>query len=388
METVDDKALRQILLHRIAAQGSITFAEFMAACLYEPNLGYYTSPGRKVGAEGDFYTSSNVHRVFGRLIAREIASMWRTMGRPADFQFVEAGAANGRLAADIMDALAEFEPDLYETITCRLIEAEASLAESQRTMLAAHLPRLAWSSPEELAAGELAITGCLVTNELVDALPVHLVEMTAEGLREVMVGARDDAFVEQLAPPSTPAIAAHLERVGVTLAVGQRAEVRLAADQWLRGVARSLTRGFVITIDYGYQADELYGPMRKNGTLLCYYRHQIEENPYIRVGRQDITTHVDFTSLVKAGEAEGLTPFWYGEQYRFLMAAGMMEELLALESRPVPEEQRLKDRLALKKLMLPDGGMGDTFKVLVQGKGVDSPELLCLSDWTTRLQGV
>ncbi|HZV82823.1 MAG TPA: SAM-dependent methyltransferase [Geobacteraceae bacterium] len=388
METADDRALRNILLERIGARGSITFAEFMAACLYEPRLGYYTSPGRKVGAEGDFYTSSNVHRVFGRLIAREIVSMWRTMGEPADFQIVEAGAANGRLSADIMDAIAQLEPALYAVVTCRLIEAEPSLAESQRTMLADHLPRLAWSTPEELAAGALEITGCLLTNELVDALPVHLVEMTSDGLREVMVTAEGDAFREQLAPLSTQEIPLYLQRLGVSLVTGQRAEIRLAADRWLQGVARSLRRGFVITIDYGYQAEELYSPMRKNGTLLCYYRHQAEEDPYIRIGLQDITSHVDFTSLVKCGEEAGLTAFWYGEQYRFLMAAGMMEELLALESRPVGEEQRLKDRLALKKLMLPDGGMGDTFKVLVQGKGVERPELLCMGDWTTRLQGV
>lgn len=384
MDAVDDRALRNILLERIGASGSITFADYMAACLYEPGLGYYTSPGRKVGAEGDFYTSSNVHRVFGRLLAREIASMWRTMGEPADFQIVEAGAANGRLSADIMDAVAELEPALYATVTCRLIEAEPSLAESQRVMLADHLPRLAWSSPEELAAGTLEITGCLLTNELVDALPVHLVEMTSDGLREVMVTAEGEQFREQLASPSTPAIEAYLQRIGVSLNVGQRAEIHLAADQWLKGVARSLRRGFVITIDYGYQAEELYGPMRKSGTLLCYYRHQVEEDPYIRVGQQDITTHVDFTSLVRCGEEAGLSVFWYGEQYRFLMAAGMMDELLALESRPISEGERLKDRLALKKLMLPDGGMGDTFKVLVQGKGVDRPELLCLSDWTTR----
>ena len=384
MDAVDDRALRNILLERIGASGSITFADYMAACLYEPGLGYYTSPGRKVGAEGDFYTSSNVHRVFGRLLAREIASMWRTMGEPADFQIVEAGAANGRLSADIMDAVAELEPALYATVTCRLIEAEPSLAESQQAMLADHLPRLAWSSPEELAAGTLEITGCLLTNELVDALPVHLVEMTSDGLREVMVTAEGEQFREELAPPSTPAIEAYLQRIGVSLNVGQRAEIHLAADQWLQGVARSLRRGFVITIDYGYQAEELYGPMRKSGTLLCYYRHQVEEDPYIRVGQQDITTHVDFTSLVRCGEEAGLSVFWYGEQYRFLMAAGMMDELLALESRPISEGERLKDRLALKKLMLPDGGMGDTFKVLVQGKGIDHPELLCLSDWTTR----
>lgn len=387
METADDRALRAILLERIAAKGMLTFAEYMAACLYEPGLGYYTSPGRKVGAEGDFYTSSNVHRIFGRLIAKEIARMWRTMGEPPDFQIVEAGAANGRLAADIMDAVLELEPELYAAVTYRLIEAEPSLAERQRSMLENHLPRLAWSTPEELAAGTLDITGCILTNELVDALPVHLVEMTPAGLVEVMVASEGESFREMLAPPSSADIPGYLDRLGVTLQPGQRAEIRLAADKWLNGVASSLRRGFVITIDYGYQAAELYGPMRKNGTLLCYYRHQVEDDPYFRVGLQDITSHVDFTSLMKCGESAGLTTLWYGEQYRFLMATGMMDELLSLEARPVPEEERLKDRLALKKLMLPDGGMGDTFKILVQGKGVDNPALLCLQNWTDRLPG-
>ncbi len=378
----DDSALRNILLQRINTNGAITFAEFMRSCLYEPGLGYYTSAGRKVGAEGDFYTSSNVHRVFGRLISKEVARMWHALGKPADFQIVEAGAGNGRLSADIMDAIAELEPALYATVTCRLVEAEPSLAATQLAMLSAHADRLAWSSPDELAGGTLALTGCLLTNELVDALPVHLVEMTAAGLQEVMVTVEGGEFREQLAPLSTGEINSYLSRLGVTLVTGQRAEIRLAADSWLRGVANSMLRGFVITIDYGYLAAELYGRMRVNGTLLSYFHHQVEENPYIRVGLQDITAHVDFTSLMQTGIEEGFENIWYGEQYRFLMAAGMMAEMLALEARPVPEEQRLKDRLALKKLMLPDGGMGDTFKVLVQGKGVDAAGLLCLRNWT------
>ena len=383
MEQADDTALRTLLLERIKEKGPITFAEFMTACLYEPGLGYYTSAGRKVGAEGDFYTSSNVHRVFGRLIAREIARMWQCMGRPSDFQVVEAGAGNGRLAADVMDALAEIEPALYETVTCRLIEAEPTLAETQRKMLEAHAPRLAWSTPAELLSGALSIAGCILSNELIDALPVHIVEMTPSGLREIMVGADDDRFCEKPGSLSTAELQEYFDLIEVKLSVGQRAEVHLAANEWIRGVAASLRRGFVITIDYGYLAPELYGRMRMNGTLLCYYRHNVEEDPYIRVGLQDITTHVDFTSLIKAGEGAGLQKVWYGEQYRFLMAAGMMEEMMALESRNVSEDVRLKDRLALKKLMLPDGGMGDTFKVLVQSRNVETPDLLCLKDWTT-----
>lgn len=382
MATADDKALRDILLERIRAKGAITFAEFMAACLYEPGLGYYTSAGRKVGAEGDFYTSSNVHSIFGRLLAREIIRMWQSLGEPANFQIVEAGAGNGRLAADVMDAVAELAPELYCKVTCRLIEAEPSLAVTQAKMLASHAPHLVWSTPAELSAGNLAITGCIFSNELVDALPVHLVEMTGKGLEEVMVAADGAQFCEKLATPSTAAIEEFLARHAITLVEGQRAEIRLAADDWLSGVAASLERGFVMTIDYGYLAAELYGRMRTNGTLLCYYRHQLEENPYIRIGQQDITTHVDFSALIQTGATAALDKIWYGEQYRFLMTAGIMEEMLALEARPIPETERLRDRLALKKLMLPEGGMGDTFKVLIQGKNAGAPELLCHRNWS------
>lgn len=370
-----------MLLDRIRERGGITFAEYMAACLYEPGLGYYTSAGRKVGTEGDFYTSSNVHQVFGRLIAREAVRMWEVMGRPAGFQIVEAGAGNGRLARDILDAVAELAPELYRALTYRLVEAEPSLRESQREMLGPHADKGAWSDPAELAAGSLAITGCVLSNELVDALPTHLVEMTADGLREVYVTCGAEGFAEELRLPSTPELAAYLERVGVTLSAGQRGEISLAAGEWLAGVARSLSRGFVVTIDYGYPAEELYAPMRRRGTLLCYYRHQVEEDPFVRPGGQDITSHVDFSNLIRRGEELGFATVWFGEQYRFLMGTGIMEELMALESRAASEEERLKARLILKKLILPDGGMGDTFKVLIQSRGVDNPRLLCMRDW-------
>ena len=157
--------------------------------------------------------------------------------------------------------------------------------------------------------------------------------------------------------------------------------MNLGALAWLGGVARALEQGFVLTIDYGYTAAELYGPLRMNGTLLCYWRHTVEEDPLRRPGEQDITSHVNFTALAEEGKALGLDTVWYGEQYRFLMGAGMMTELLAMEESAASEEERLKNRLALKKLILPDGGMGDTFKVLVQAKGVVAPRLLCMGEW-------
>ncbi|HEY6838250.1 MAG TPA: SAM-dependent methyltransferase [Geobacteraceae bacterium] len=380
MEQFEETPLQPVLRERIRQRGGIPFSDYMAACLYEPGLGYYTSAGRKVGAEGDFYTSINVHQVFGRLIAREIVQMWDVMGRPADFEVVEAGAANGRLARDILDTLAETGQELYAGLTYRLVETEPSLREAQRQMLGEHAAKAAWSEPADMTDGRVTFTGCLLSNELIDALPTHMVEMTAEGLREVYVTV-GETFAEELRPLSTPAIVAQLERVGVQLTIGQRAEVSLAASAWLAGATRALSRGFVLTIDYGYPAAELYAPVRMNGTLLCYYRHTVVEDPYLRPGRQDITSHVDFTNLVRCGEELGLKTVWFGEQYRFLMAVGILEELMALEARAASEEERLKIRLTLKKLILPDGGMGDTFRVLVQAKGVDAPHLLCMREW-------
>ncbi len=379
MET--DLTLHNLLLERIRDEGRLTFADFMAACLYEPGIGYYTSPGRKVGAEGDFYTSSNVHLVFGRLIAREICQMWQTMGRPEDFTLVEVGAANGRLARDILETIAELQPDFYATLSCLLIETEPSLCEVQRTMLGEHGSKVSWRTPAALAGGELSFSGCIYSNELIDSFPIHLVEMTPAGLKEVYVVAGDDGFMEELDEPSTAAVSSYLEYLGMTLTIGQRAEINLAAIEWLRSAACALRRGFILTVDYGYLAPELYGSMRKNGTLLCYYQHKVEEDPFLRVGKQDITSHVDFTTLMRRGEEFGLATAWFGEQYRFLLGAGMMEEMMALEEKASGEEERLKNRLALKKLMLPEGGMGDTFKVLIQSRAIEEPRLLCMRDW-------
>lgn len=373
--------LQTSIVDRIRAQGRITFAEYMAACLYEPGCGYYTSPGRKVGAEGDFYTSSNVSAIFGRLVAREIVRMDELLGSPDRFDLVEVGAGNGRLARDILDYLAVEAPGLYQRLACLIVEAEPTLKPVQEVMLGHHASKAEWHAAGELEGGTLQFCGCLYSNELIDSFPVHLVEMTPAGLREVYVTLRGNEFAEDFGEPSTPELAAYLERIGVTLMEGKRAEINLAAPRWLASVARALRCGFVLTIDYGYTALDLFSSARLSGTLLCYHRHQVEESPYVRPGEQDITAHVDFTTLMKAGEEVGLGSVWFGEQYRFLMGVGFMEEMARLEASDVSAEEKLKVRLLMKKLILPEGGMGDTFRVLIQAKGVENPRLRCMSDW-------
>ncbi|MBC8018129.1 MAG: SAM-dependent methyltransferase [Verrucomicrobia bacterium] len=369
--------LKDILTHRISRQGRITFADFMAACLYEPGLGYYTSPGRKVGAEGDFYTSISVHAAFGRVIAREIAQMWRCMDSPVVFTLIECGAGNGRLACDIMDFLAEREAVLYGNLRLVLVEKEPTLESAQGEMLAAHAAKVTWLSPDEFASGRFTFSGCLYSNELIDALPVHRVVMTADGLQEIYVTRKDGEFREEAGPLSTAAIKEYLSRIAIELHPGQQAEINLAAPIWLAEAARALQKGFILTIDYGFPAAELFAPHRTRGTLLCYHRHQTEENPYIRLGQQDITAHVDFSTLMKCGEELGLQSNWFGEQYRFLLSAGIVEEIEEIERSDITDEQKLKLRLALKKLIMPEGGMGDTFRVLIQSKDIESVRLLC-----------
>lgn len=373
---MNDMTLQTIIADRVRAKGRITFAEYMAACLYEPGLGYYTSPGRKVGTEGDFYTSITVHATFGRVLAREIAAMWRSMDCPADFTLVEAGAGHGRLACDIMDFLTEQQPECYAAAKLVLVEQEPSLAEAQATLLSSHSSKLSWLSPAELT--EFRFSGVLYTNELLDAMPVHRVLMTPEGLKEIYVTFEDDQFQDCADTPSTPELAAYLERYGIPLHPGQEAEVSLTGLAWFEDVAATLQHGFVLTIDYGWPKAELYSPQRSLGTLLCYFKHTVEDNPYQRLGQQDITTHINFSTLIERGEELGLKPLWFGEQSRFLMSSGVIEELEAIEASDLTEKEKLQLRLTIKRLIMPEGGMGNTFKILVQSKGVLEPRLACL----------
>lgn len=368
--------LDTIIADRIRATGRMTFADYMAACLYEPGLGYYTSPGRKVGTEGDFYTSITVHATFGRVIAREIAAMWRSMDCPTDFTLVEVGAGHGRLACDIMDFLAEQQTDCYAATKLVLVEQEPSLAEAQANLLANHADKLSWLSPTELPG--FRFSGVLYSNELLDAMPVHRVLMGEQGLKEIYVTLDGDQLQDLADAPSTPALAEYLERFGIPLHPGQEAEVSLAGLAWFEDVAECLQQGFILTIDYGWAKAELYSPQRNLGTLLCYYKHTVEDNPYQRLGQQDITTHINFSALIERGEELGLKPIWFGEQSRFLLAAGVIEELEQIEASDLPEKDKLRLRLIIKRLIMPEGGMGDTFRVLVQSKGVADPKLGCL----------
>lgn len=358
---------------QIAESGPLSFADYMQLCLYHPEHGYYMQPRQRIGKAGDFFTSSSVHALFGRLIARQLAQMAELLGE-ASFRVVEQGPGEGHLALDILDALAEQSPQLYERLEYTLVERSPERQLSQQQLLVKHRPRLSWCAEDDWTLP----CGCLLSNELVDAFPVHLVEKRQGELQEVFVvnAPAGSGLIEELRSAS-PEVRRHFDWLGVSPAEGNRAEVNLAAPVWMRSVGERLGRGFVLTIDYGYPAEELYALHRRLGTLMCYRQHQADDNPYQLPGEKDITAHVDFTALQQAGKEAGLETLWFGEQYRFLLGLGFFEEMLRLEATARDEQQARAVRMTLKNLIMPDAGMGETFKVLVQGKDVGRPELLC-----------
>ena len=369
-DKIISRKLYQIIEGEIRSKGPITFAEFMEICLYHPELGYYSSGRARRGRKGDYFTSPTVHPIFGASLGKQVAQMWRILGE-GDFEVVEMGGGEGYLCHDLLNYLRRNEPRFYDRLHYRMVETGSSVIESQKEFLAPLQDKVSWHRPG--AVGEGRIVGCFLSNELVDSLPVHRTVMRAGVLREIYVDAQDGGLRELLGEPSMPELEGCFQRLGISLAEGQKAEVCLEALRWLRGVARWLERGFVITIDYGYPAQELFSAHRRDGTLLCYRDHMVSSDPYVQLGLQDMTAHVDFTSLIDCGEQWGLRFTGLVPQYRFLLGLGILDEAARWEEAKGEWEATVQ-RLTIKNLILP-GGMGDTFKVLIQHKGIERPQL-------------
>jgi len=397
----------------IRERGPLTVAAFMELALYDPDLGYYARAARRSGRAGDFFTSVDVGPLFGELLEVQIAEMAGILAglktcatsstessatfptesssisptgvaqdfSPA-FDLIEAGAGNGRLSADILRAALRRNPSLYQRTRLHLVDASAVARAGQHTTLAGDAEGRDVADRLASSSGSIpsSFDGVLFANELLDALPVHQVVMRTGGLREVYVDVDDGRLVAREGLMSTPALAAYLDRLGVVLEPGWRVEINLRAVEWIRDVARRLRRGFVILIDYGHEASELYSLTHASGTLTTFARHTMagpESSPdapawLARPGEQDITAHVDFTSVRAAAEDEGLTPLGFLDQTYFLLALADLENPANLATLGNPEN--LGKRLALKTLLMP-GGLGSTHKVMIFGKDVGTPAL-------------
>jgi SAM-dependent MidA family methyltransferase len=373
--------LRRFILSQIEKRGPIPFSQFMEWCLYHPEYGYYQSKRTSIGKDGDYYTSPCVHPLFGGLIAKQLSQMSEQMGG-STFDVVEIGGGRGFLCEDLLQWTKKNFPAFHQRLRYHLIETAPFFLKDQRERLGKYRNegKIFWMDPAVLEEGKNQIEGCVLSNELVDAFPVHQVIFDQGDLKEIYVTQDHGQLKEQWGRLSDPRIASYFQSMEITLQEGQRAEVNLKALDWMEKVARSLKKGFVLTIDYGYLSKELYAPHRRAGTLLCYYRHQTSENPYERLGEQDITSHVNFTSLIQKGEEVGLRFTGLVPQYRFLIALGLLQEMELL-GKEMSEMDALQFRLSLKHLIEPEIGMGEVFKVLIQHKGMDQPQLDGLRDF-------
>jgi SAM-dependent MidA family methyltransferase len=333
----------------------------MEMCLYYPALGYYSSANERIGSSGDFFTSPGITPLFGELIATQIEEMWEIMERKP-FTILEYGAGPGELCRDILQALKKNIP-LYRELRYCIIEKSAGMREKEREIL--H-EKVSWHQQIDDIPD---LTGCVLSNELIDNFPVHLVVRADDGLKEVFVDYQD-GFTEILMPAAGE-LKSYFAQLGVSLPEGYRTEINLDALQWIREIAHSLIRGFVVTIDYGSAGAGLYSEKRRNGTLMCYHRHTMNDNPYQHIGQQDITSHVNFSALVRWGGLYGLKCAGLTHQAHFLQALGLTGRLQKMETKEPGARISGKARIIHRFLM----GLGTRLKVLIQQKGVVASHL-------------
>ncbi|HXW54439.1 MAG TPA: SAM-dependent methyltransferase [Candidatus Cybelea sp.] len=357
--------LRAVLIERIRSEGPITFAEYMDACLYDPRYGYYSAPDQQ--ARRDYFTNADVRPVFARLLARQFDEMWSALGRPDPFFLIEAGAGTGAFARDVLDFLCDRFPELYGVVRYVAVERSAARRTGQAQRLVRHLEGGRFASASEMP--ERIPEGCIVSNELIDALPVHRVVELRSGCRELYVGLAGDDFREETGRPSSTRIAEYFTQQGIILRPGQQAEAGLAACDWIQQAGARLGRGFVLTIDYGRPAGELYDERHMRGTLLAYERHRASEDFYRAPGRQDLTAHANFTALDLWGRRSGLLPGALVTQSNFLLALARRSNFADIESAGESETRKARGRLLFKTLVYPEG-MGEAFQVMVQHKGI------------------
>lgn len=356
--------VRAHIAEEIAARGPIPFQRYMELALYAPGLGYYAAGARKFGAGGDFVTAPELGNVLALSIATTLADTLRRFDAPV---LMEIGAGSGALAAALLPALQARGalPDRY-----LVLERSADLRERQRTRLMALAPaladRIAWLDAPPVEPFD----GAIVANEVVDALACARFRTTVDGPLEILVDALDGHFVERLAPPR-PQVAralAHLQAELGELPAGITSEVLPELDAWLAAVTAPLRRGLVLLCDYGYGRREYYRPERREGTLICHYRQHAHADPYWLPGLNDLSASVDFTALAEAGCAAGHELLGYDSQAGFLLASGV--GALASTLSDLDDRERLRLAAELKRLMLP-GEMGERFKVMLFGRGID-----------------
>lgn len=346
--------ITEIIIQKIQKEGPVSFRDFMELALYHPQAGYYTSGREKIGEDGDFYTSSYLSPLFGKMIAKQLEEMWGLLDKEP-FTIIEYGAGTGTLCRDILEQLQE-NKKMFDQLHYCIIEKSPDMQQREKRILKGNV---SWHhSLSEIPS----INGCILSNEVVDNFSVHQVVMEDE-LMEVFVDYKD-GFIELLQPASA-ALKNYISQLQITLPKGCRTEINLEAIDWIKNIGKGLQKGFVLTIDYGYGSASLYNEQRTAGTLICYHKHGINYCPYINIGEQDITSHVNFSALCHWGSKYGLEYGGYTSQGYFLLGLGLSSQAKQMKA----DE---KSRRLLHTFLVD---MGNRIKVLIQQKGVPHPRL-------------
>lgn len=361
MSHVSPSPLQQLIVERIQRAGPLTFADYMRMALYEPGYGYYMTDQARIGWSGDYFTSADVSSLFAHCLGRQLLAFWEKLNRPAPFVVLEQGAGRGNLAEEVRSWAAREAGDFARALAYETTDIRAG--------------------QDSLRPQEHSRAHVLFSNELIDAFPVHVVEIREGQLYEVFVDCQDGRLRELLAAPSSGQVANYLDEARVpwrSFPEGWRAEINLDATRWLEQASKLLRpRGFLLAIDYGEKARELYTRERRRGTLLCYYQHQVNEHPLLFPGEQDITAHVDFSALIARGRALSLRLHRYTTQRQWLEECGLSSELADRRARDFAQADisRASDQgqvallgwynLRQRAAILTDpAGMGN-FKVLI-----------------------
>ena len=352
--------LHERIVSQIRAHGPLTVAAFMTEALYDPECGYYTTSPQRSGRLGDFFTSVDAGPLFGEMIARQLAEMQQRLGS-GRFDLVEAGAGNGRLARDILDAAKDHEPDLYEALNLTLVERSEAARREQPRVLAAHAGKIAALRADFPSA----IRGAIVANELLDAFPVHVLVGTPGGIGEVYVTEQHGKLRETIGPLSDARLAPELGGHEAEIEPGARVEVSLEMPAWISAAARALDRGFLLLFDYMVDAAEIRSGRHPDGTLLAYSRHTAGAVHWLdRPGDCDLTAHVNFDALRAAALRAGFEYAGCSDQTHFLLSLGIVDRLPAAN-----DAAAIARRLAAKTLLMP-GGLGSTMKAVVFSRNV------------------
>jgi len=383
-------SLRQQIEQEIRERGPIPFSRYMELCLYDPIAGYYSRNSEQFGKAGDFYTSSDVHAVFGRLLARQFEEMWQALDRPQRLEILELGPGRGLFARDVLDWSQKKFPEFFATLTYTLQESSPALRaklgetlhehiSSGRATMARSSGTVADKSVCATRANAAIHRACesetpviVFANEFFDALPVEI--LSARGKLHLAVEAN---HLSEIWLPPTAKELEFLDRHSVHPEASERIEVPLAAQHWIAEIAAASRQGFLLIVDYGYTRNEQLAG-RHRGTLMAYRQHSASPNPYQAPGEQDLTAHVNFTALTSAAEQAGMHPQKLITQSQFLMGIGESAQFAdAFEECRLPQE-RAKVALQLKHLVSPIG-MGDTFQVLVASRAVEAEKVAALS---------